>query len=124
MLVICGGIHAASEYRYQLHEMDQHSLLAPITKGSFHIKSHGEVIPRLYAAYQLAMRGEPGPVFVELPYNIGNFLGEVDSMPKFAGLEPQPKFDLTLVKQAAELLVTAKDKFRVVSRALIRKLTG
>ena len=108
MLVICGGIHAASEYRYQLHEMDQHSLLAPITKGSFHIKSHSEVIPTLYAAYQLAMRGEPGPVFVELPYNIGNFLGEVASMPKFAGIEPQPKFDLTLVKQAAELLVTAK----------------
>ena len=76
MLVISGGIHTQSGHRYQLHEMDQHTLLSPITKGSFHITSHNEVIPTLYAAYQLAMRGEPGPVFVELPYNIGNFLGE------------------------------------------------
>lgn len=108
MLVISGGIHTESGHRYQLHEMDQHTLLSPITKGSFHIKSHSEVIPALYAAYQLAMRGEPGPVFVELPYNIGNFLGEVESMPSFIGLEPQTTFDRVLVKQAAELVTQAK----------------
>ncbi|QEY58077.1 thiamine pyrophosphate-binding protein [Pseudomonas sp. C27(2019)] len=108
MLVISGGIHTESGHRYQLHEMDQHRLLSPITKGSFHIKSHSEVIPALYAAYQLAMHGEPGPVFVELPYNIGNFLGEVDTMPSFAGLQPQTTFDHVLVKQAAELLTQAK----------------
>lgn len=108
MLIISGGIHTESGRRYQLHEMDQHTLLSPITKGSFHIKAHAEVIPTLYAAYQLAMRGEPGPVFVELPYNIGNFLGDVDSMPNFAGLEPMPTFDRALVKQAAQLLVQAK----------------
>lgn len=108
MLVISGGIHTQSGHRFQLHEMDQHTLLSPITKGSFHIKSHEEVIPTLYAAYQLAMRGEPGPVFVELPYNIGNFLGDVDAMPNFTGLEPQATFDRALVKQAAQLLTQAK----------------
>lgn len=108
MLIISGGIHTESGRRYQLHEMDQHTLLSPITKGSFHIKAHAEVIPTLYAAYQLAMRGEPGPVFVELPYNIGNFLGEVESMPNFTGLELPPTFDRVLVKQAAQLLTQAK----------------
>ena len=117
MLVISGGIHTQSGHRFQLHEMDQHTLLSPITKGSFHIKAHSAVIPTVYAAYQLAMRGEPGPVFVELPYNIGNFLGDVDSMPTFAGLEAALTFagleaaltfDKTLVKQAAQLLVEAK----------------
>ncbi|MDY0251013.1 MAG: thiamine pyrophosphate-binding protein [Pseudomonas sp.] len=108
MLIISGGIHTENGRRFQLHEMDQHTLLSPITKGSFHIKAHSEVIPTLYAAYQLAMRGEPGPVFVELPYNIGNFLGEVASMPVFAGLEPHTTFDRALVKQAAQLLVQAK----------------
>ena len=108
MLVISGGIHTESGHQFQLHDMDQHTLLSPITKGSFLIRSHEEVIPTLYAAYQLAMRGEPGPVFVELPYNIGNFLGEVESMPEFTGLEPQPKFDQTLVEQAARLLVESK----------------
>ena len=108
MLVISGGIHTQSGHRYQLHEMDQHTLLSPITKGRFHIKSHAEVIPMLYAAYQLAMRGEPGPVFIELPYNIGNFLGEVDAMPSFAGLQSHSEFDLDLVEQAAQLLTQAK----------------
>lgn len=108
MLIVSGGIHTQSGHRYQLHEMDQHTLLSPITKGSFHIKAHHEVIPTLYTAYQLAMSGEPGPVFVELPYNIGNFLGEVDSMPTFAGLQPLPTFDATLVKQAAQLLSEAQ----------------
>src|SRR5699024_2645213 len=108
MLIISGGIHTESGHHFQLHDMDQHTLLSPITKGSFHIRSHAEVIPTLYAAYQLAMRGEPGPVFVELPYNIGNFIGEVESMPTFQGLEPQPRFDQTLVEQAAQLLVNAK----------------
>src|SRR5690625_1540517 len=108
MLIISGGIHTESGHQFQLHDMDQHTLLSPITKGSFHIRSHEEVIPTLYAAYQLAMRGEPGPVFVELPYNIGNFLGEVESMPEFLGLEPQPKFDQTLVEQAARVLVESK----------------
>lgn len=108
MLIISGGIHTENGRRFQLHDMDQHTLLSPITKGSFHIKSHAEVIPTLYAAYQLAMRGEPGPVFIELPYNIGNFLGDVEDMPAFTGLEPQATFDRALVKQAAQLLVKAK----------------
>lgn len=105
MLIVSGGIHTQSGHRYQLHDMDQHALLAPITKASFHIKAHQEVIPTIYAAYQLAMSGEPGPVFVELPYNIGNFLGAVDSTPSFAGLESQPTFDAVLVRQAAQLLL-------------------
>lgn len=108
MLIVSGGIHTESGHRYQLHEVDQHALLSPITKGSFHIKKHAEVIPSLYAAYQLAMSGEPGPVFVELPYNIGNFLGEVDGLPPFAGLESSPSFDAALVEQAAQLLTEAR----------------
>lgn len=83
MLIISGGIHSESGRRYQLHDIDQRSLLKPITKASFRIQSHAEVIPTFYEAYRIATAGEPGPVFIELPYNIGNFLGEVDEMPGF-----------------------------------------
>jgi acetolactate synthase-1/2/3 large subunit len=108
MLIVSGGIHTESEYRYQLHEMDQHTLLSPITKASFRIESHREVIPTLYEAYRIATSGEPGPVFVELPYNISNFLGEVDEMPMFSGATPAPEADRTLIKQAALALTQAK----------------
>lgn len=108
MLVISGGIHSQSLYRYQLHEMDQHALIAPLTKGTFLIESHEQVIPTIYQAYRLAMGGEPGPVFIELPYNISNFLGTVPDMPAFTGLPAPVAVDLAAVQQAALLLSEAK----------------
>lgn len=108
LLIISGGIHTESNHRYQLHEMDQHTLLSPITKASYRIESHREVIPTFYEAYRLATSGEPGPVFIELPYNIGNFLGEVDDLPPFPGPAPAPQIDRTLIKQAALALVQAR----------------
>jgi len=109
MLVISGGIHTESGHKYQLHDMDQHTLLSPITKATFRIESHAQVIPTIYAAYRIATQGEPGPVFVELPYNIGNFLGEVEGMQAFDHQPVAAQVDKTLLKQAAELLTNAKN---------------
>ena len=108
MLIISGGIHSDSPYRYQLHDIDQHALLKPITKATFRIGSHAEVIPTLYEAYRIATGGEPGPVFVELPYNIGNFLGEVDEMPAFQQAIAAPQENAEARREAARLLVSAK----------------
>lgn len=108
MLIISGGIHSDSEFRYQLHEMDQHTLLTPITKASFHITAHQDVIPTIYEAYRIATTGEPGPVFIELPYNISNFLGDVESMPAYPGPAPTPQVDRSLISQAAKALVEAR----------------
>lgn len=33
LLVIVGGIHSESDFKHQLHDIDQHNLLEPITKG-------------------------------------------------------------------------------------------
>src|SRR5690606_29968818 len=108
MLIISGGIHSDSPYRYQLHDIDQHTLLKPITKATFRIQSHKDVIPTLYEAYRIATGGEPGPVFVELPYNIGNFLGDVDEMPAFQHAIPAPLANDAALREAARLLVEAK----------------
>lgn len=108
MLIISGGIHSDSPYRYQLHDIDQHALLKPITKATFRIGSHAEVIPTLYEAYRIATGGEPGPVFVELPYNISNFLGEVDEMPAFQQAIAAPQENAEALREAARLLVSAK----------------
>ncbi len=108
ILIISGGIHSNSPYRYQLHDIDQHALLKPITKATFRIGSHAEVIPTLYEAYRIATGGEPGPVFVELPYNIGNFLGEVDEMPAFQQAIAAPQENAEALREAARLLVSAK----------------
>lgn len=107
MLILSGGIHSESEHRYQLHEMDQHTLLKPLTKGTWRITSHREIIPTLYQAYTLATTGEPGPVFVEIPYNISNFLGDVDDMPSWQPPAAPALPDQAAIDQAARALFHA-----------------
>src|SRR5690606_38378576 len=108
MLIISGGIHSENGRQYQLHDIDQHALLKPITKATFRILSHAEVIPTLYEAYRIATGGEPGPVFVELPYNIGNFLAEVEAMPLFQPAPPAAAADQQTLREMARQLVAAR----------------
>ena len=61
MIVIAGGIRRDLGRAYQLHDMDQHALLAPITKARWRIERHADVIPVLHEAYRVATTGEPGP---------------------------------------------------------------
>jgi len=86
LLVIAGGIRRDTGRAYQLHDMDQHALLAPITKGRWRVDTHAEVVPAIYEACRLAMSGEPGPVFVEIPVNLQLMPGDVGEIPPFLPL--------------------------------------
>ena len=81
MLVIAGGIRRDTGRAFQLHDMDQHALLAPITKGRWRVDTHAEVVPAIYEAWRLAMSGEPGPVFVEIPVNLQLMPGDTGEIP-------------------------------------------
>ena len=70
MLVIAGGVRRDLGRAYQLHDMDQHALLAPITKARWRISKHADVVPVLHEAWRVATSGEPGPVFVEIPVDL------------------------------------------------------
>lgn len=107
MLVISGGIRTDSGKTYQLHEMDQHALLAPITKKTFKIETYEQIIPAIYEAYQVAIQGEPGPVFVEVPVNFQLFPGEVSETPPFVAQVTEHSLDHEAIKQAAQELYEA-----------------
>ncbi len=108
MLVISGGIRTDTGHRYQLHDMDQHALIKPITKANFKVASQNDVIPTIYKAYRIAVSGEPGPVFIEIPVNVSMFSGAVDSIPTFQNQEQPPQLDLSKIKEAASLLAQAR----------------
>ncbi len=106
MLVIAGGIRRDLGRAYQLHDMDQHALLAPITKGRWRVDRHADVVPVIYEAYRLATSGEPGPVFIEIPVNLQLMPGDTGDIPAFV---PAPAAghrasDANLAR-AAELLM-------------------
>lgn len=78
MLIISGGVRSDSEFKYQLHDMDQHALLEPITKACFKIQHQNDILKTIYQAYEIATLGEPGPVFIEVPVNIQLYTAQVD----------------------------------------------
>ncbi len=107
MLVIAGGVRTDLPYRYQLHQIDQHAFLRPLTKATFKVLEHRDVVPTLYEAYRIATSGEPGPVFVELPVNLQLFPGEVDDIPAFSPSTERPSIAIESVQGAARILSAA-----------------
>jgi acetolactate synthase-1/2/3 large subunit len=107
MLVISGGTRTDVPFRYQLHELDQHVLVKGLTKGSWHPKTHAEIVPAIFEAYRTAVTGVPGPVFVEIPVNLQLFQETIEELPVF---EPPPPPDApaaSLLDAAIDLLVAA-----------------
>ncbi|MBF8293007.1 MAG: thiamine pyrophosphate-requiring protein [Steroidobacteraceae bacterium] len=109
LLVIAGGIRRDTGRAYQLHDMDQHALLAPITKGRWRVDTHADVVPVIYEACRLAVSGEPGPVFVEIPVNLQLMTGEAGDIPDFVPLpRAGHKASPADIARAAELLRRTK----------------
>ncbi len=108
MLVLSGGPRTDTGHRYQLHQMDTHKFMSGLTKATFKVTSHDEVVPTLFKAYEIATSGEPGPVFVELPVNVLLLTEEIGELPQFKPL-PAPRVEATdEIARAAELLAAAK----------------
>ena len=106
MLVISGGVRTDLDKRYQLHDVDQQALLAPITKATFRVHDYGDVIPTVYEAYRIATSGEPGPVYIEIPANLQLLTGEVDELPDFQHSHPDPA-NQKAISEAARILAEA-----------------
>ena len=66
MLIISGGIRTDVDKSYKIHEWDMHSVLSGITKKTYKIETHQEIMPSIFEAYTIAISGNPGPVFIEI----------------------------------------------------------
>lgn len=108
MLIISGGTRTDVPFRYQLHEMDQLAMMAAITKRSYKIEHHHQIVPTIFEAYQTATQGEPGPVFIEVPVNIQLFTGEVGQLPVFQPRSPGYEIEQYKITEAVDLLCEAK----------------
>ena len=108
MLVISGGIRTDLDKRYQLHEIDQHAFMGPLTKATFHVARHEDIVPTLFEAWRIATTGEPGPVYVELPVNLQLFPGEVGELPALVRPAPPASPPMGEIDGAAALLLAAR----------------
>ena len=108
MLVICGGIRTDLDKHYQLHQLDQHAFLKPLTKATFLVARHEDIVPTLFKAWEIAHSGEPGPVFVEIPVNLQMFPGEAGAMPAPPVIARPQRAVATDIRRAAEMLLAAQ----------------
>lgn len=113
MLVISGGIRTDSDFSWQLHDIDQHALLQPITKGTFKVLRHEDIPQIIYQAYALATSGEPGPVYVEVPVNIQLYKAPAGTLMRYDDYRhrhPRVRMfpGIEALEHAAELLLAAR----------------
>lgn len=108
MLIISGGIRTDVNKSYQLHEWDMHSVLRGITKKTYKIKSHEEIMSSVFEAYHIAISGNPGPVFIEIPANIQLFKGEVSEIVSYEKTESKPAIVESQINEAIHIISESK----------------
>lgn len=108
MMIISGGIRKDLKQAYQLHGIDQLELCKPVTKAQFLVKKQEDVISTIYKAYDIAISGEPGPVFIDIPIDIQMYTGEVDALPEYKPSFSKPIIDKTKIAKAADMLAAAE----------------
>lgn len=67
MLILCSGIRRDISMGYQLHDIAQREIAAPITKASLLSPSMDAMYETIRKACRIAREGTPGPVMVEVP---------------------------------------------------------
>ena len=93
-------------------EIDQVSMAAPVTKGSWLIHDKKRIPEYVATAFRTATSGRPGPVHLTLPIDLQDAeIGE-DELPQFLPQEyrptGRPQGDPTLIEEAATLLRGAR----------------
>jgi len=105
MLVLGCGIRREHARAYQLHDIDQLAIAAPITKATFRPATGAELYPVIRQACALARSGTPGPVMVEV--SIDHYLARHEVDPAHWAAKPEPLPPLPgreAVRRAAALL--------------------
>ena len=74
LVILCPAISQETEGRGEFQECNQLGMMESITKWSARIPRTDRIPWFLYRAFSLAMNGQPGPVFLELPYDVGGGL--------------------------------------------------
>jgi len=71
LVVICPAISQKTEGMGEFQESDQLGIMRPITKWCARIPYVERIPWFIHRAFSIAMNGQPGPVFLELPYDVG-----------------------------------------------------
>ncbi|HEY51374.1 MAG TPA: thiamine pyrophosphate-binding protein [Dehalococcoidia bacterium] len=96
----------------EFQETDQIALMKPITKWSARIPYPDRIPWFLRRAFSIALNGQPGPVFLEMPYDVSGKsrweLHDIGNPQYVPAKKVRTGGDPELIKEAAALLTKAK----------------
>jgi acetolactate synthase-1/2/3 large subunit len=125
LIVLAPSVDSRMEGMGEFQECDQRRMMEPITKWSARIPYTERIPWYIYRAFSIAMNGQPGPVFLEMPINVGGKITsgievEVGLMSEY---KPAQKIrtsgDPELIKNAAKLLLTAERPILIAGNGTI-----
>ena len=91
-------------------EADTVGITRPATKHNYLVKNVADVGRVMHEAFYVATNGRPGPVVIDMPKDIQVETGVYSGSPKtkHRTYQPQVKGDLGAIRQAVELIASAK----------------
>ncbi|MGQ0715036.1 MAG: thiamine pyrophosphate-binding protein [Gemmatimonadaceae bacterium] len=108
MLVLGCGIRRDTGRAFQLHDVDQAAMVAPVTKAQLRPGSARELYATIRRACEVARAGAPGPVFVEVPAELYVLSHDVSESTSFVSSPIVVTADERHVREAAAVLNAAK----------------
>ncbi|MDP8254606.1 MAG: thiamine pyrophosphate-binding protein [Candidatus Alcyoniella australis] len=105
LLAIFCAVRSDLPKAFQLHQIPQLEVARPLCKEVLRAERVDEVAATIARGYQLACAGEPGPVAVELPFNVFMETGSLGRMP---AAPVAPQLDWSKLEQIAARLRAVK----------------
>ena len=107
VIAICGQVSSKIEGMGAIQEFSQVPLFSPFTKLSQRIGRTDRIGWHVRRAFQIATTGKPGPVFLEIPDDVGTAKGPLlPYTPSIHPLRVRPSIDQ--VRKAVELILGAE----------------
>ena len=129
LVVLCPAVPQKTEGMGELQECDQVGMMKPITKWSARISQTERIPWFIHRAFSIAMNGQPGPVFLELPYDVGGSfirheqfeIGQPEYVP---AKRIRMAADSELINEALGLLLKAEQAVVVAGNGAILSRAG
>ena len=112
--------HAVGGDAFQ--ECDATGITMPVTKHNFLVMDPQEIPEVINQAFHIAKTGRPGPVLVDIPKDVlqAEMAWWYPEEPKLAGYHPTTKGNRKQIREAARLLLAAKQPVLYVGGGVIR----
>lgn len=107
VIAICPGTDGTKDGKGAFQETDQMGIMKPITKWAYRVEQAEQIPWAISRAFYLATNGKPGPIYIEIPTNIGR--GEYQ-IPKYVSPPRRLRYaaDSKSIKEAIDLLLEAE----------------